>query len=131
MHICCTNTPIFRSINCITLNYKLSCSLYAYVSSLRYQPLKLRYIFDYCRDMAGLIKSCFRHPCTRKLLTNLYCYKYHINVFWYICMCVCARMMPIPQCKIAITFTLNSDIPSLSMTINVTTPEASLQTFNP
>ena len=44
---------------------------------------------------------------------------------------VCACMISITQYKIAITFTWNSYILSLIMTINVTTPEASLQTFNP
>ena len=38
----------FWSVNYITLNSELSCSLYAYIYSLRYQPLKLRSTFDYC-----------------------------------------------------------------------------------
>ena len=43
-----------------TLNFH---PVYAYISSLRYWPLKFRSTFAYCRDMAGPIKSCFYHPC--------------------------------------------------------------------
>ena len=50
------------SIDYITLNSKPSCSLYAYISRLRYEALKFRSTFDYCRDMAGPIKICFRRP---------------------------------------------------------------------
>ena len=56
------HTPIFQSIDCIIPNSKLSCSLYVYISSLRYQSLKFRSTFDYCRDMAGPIKTCFHCP---------------------------------------------------------------------
>ena len=40
MHISCTDMPIFQLIDCITPNSELSCILYAYISCLRYQPLK-------------------------------------------------------------------------------------------
>ena len=59
----CMDTPILRSIDCITLNSTPSCSLHAYISSLRYEAIKFRSTFDYCGDMAGPIISCFRRPC--------------------------------------------------------------------
>ena len=40
MHISCTDLPIIQSFDCITPNFELSCILYAYISCLRYQPLK-------------------------------------------------------------------------------------------
>ena len=61
MHIYYSDTPIFWLIDYVTSKSKLSCSLYAYICSLRYQPLKLRSNFDYCGDMAVAqpIKRCF------------------------------------------------------------------------
>ena len=53
LHIFCTDTPIFWSIDYITPNSELSCSLYICICSLRYQPLKFRYTFDYCGDSYG------------------------------------------------------------------------------
>ena len=64
MNICCTDTPVLQSIDCITLNCKLPCSLYVCISSLRYPSLKCRSTFDYCRDMARPIKSCLHLPCS-------------------------------------------------------------------
>ena len=56
-----------------TLNFH---PVYAYTSSLRYWPLKFRSIFDYYRDMAGPIKSCFRHPWHVSAYIYIYIYIY-------------------------------------------------------
>ena len=52
------------------------------ISSLRYQPLKLRSTFHYCVDITRHIKSCFHHSrknvlCSMELLTRtviLFCH---------------------------------------------------------
>ena len=87
----------FWSINCTTPNSNLSYSLYAYISSLRYRPLKLRSTFDYCGDIARPIKSCFRHPYIRSawpdyvrlVNENVICIMYSTCCCWAICGPIC------------------------------------------
>ena len=76
MHICCTDTPIFWLIDCVTPNSKLSCSLYAYISSLRYPPLNFRSIFEpvlqrYGRTYQKLLPPPLQYEC-RGACTGFY-----------------------------------------------------------